>query len=306
VSRETRLGLLYGTLAFVIWGLTPIYWRLLLHVPAAEILAHRIVWGLFVIAGWMSIRGRWAELGSAVKRPRTVAALSLSTIFIAVNWGLFVWAVNAGRVLSTSLGYFINPLVSVVLGLAVLGERLNRRLWISVSLAAAAVAILTVRQGRVPWISLVLAFSFAFYGLLRKTVNADAVVGLTFETAALAPLAAGFLMYQKQRGVGAFGHQSVEVNVLLVAAGAITVIPLILFTLGVRRLPLSTAGLLQYIAPTCTFVLAVFLYDEPFTPAHALSFGLIWTALGIYTYDLRQRLHSRPRAPITPDPPVGA
>lgn len=294
VSRETRLGLLYGTLAFVIWGLTPIYWRLLMHVPAAEILAHRIVWGLFVIAGWMSLRGRWAELGSALKRPRTVLALSLSTVFIAVNWGVFVWAVNADRVLATSLGYFINPLVSVVLGLAVLGERLNRRQWVAVSLAAAAVAILTIRQGQLPWISLVLAVSFAFYGLLRKTVNADAVVGLTFETAALAPLAAAFLLYQKQSGVAAFGQQSVGVNLLLVAAGAVTVVPLILFTLGVRRLRLSTAGLLQYIAPTCTFLLAVFLYNERFTPAHAISFGLIWTALGIYTHDLRERFRTPP------------
>jgi chloramphenicol-sensitive protein RarD len=284
------LGLLYGTLAFLIWGLTPIYWKLLLQVPAAEILAHRIVWGLFVIAGWMSIRGRWPELARALGRPRTVAALSLSTVFIAFNWGIFVWAVNADRVLATSLGYFINPLVSVVLGLAVLGERLNGRQWLAVSLAAAGVMILTIRQGHLPWISLVLAVSFALYGLLRKTVNADAVVGLTFETAALAPFAAAFLFVQKQRGVAAFGHQSVEVDLLLVFAGAVTVVPLILFTLGVRRLPLSTAGLLQYIAPTCTFLLAVFLYNEPFTGAHAVSFGLIWTALGIYTIDLRHRL----------------
>jgi len=291
---------LYGTLAFVIWGLTPIYWKLLVQVPAAEILAHRIVWGLFFIAGWMSLRGRWPELLSVLKRPRTVAALSLSTVFIAGNWGIFVWAVNADRVLSTSLGYFINPLVNVLLGLLVLGERLNTRQWVAVSLAAIAVTTLTIRQGQLPWISLVLAFSFAFYGLLRKTVNADAVVGLTFETMALGPLAAGFLLYQKHRGVAAFGHQSVEVNLLLVVAGAVTVVPLILFTLGVRRLPLSTAGLLQYIAPTCTFLLAVFLYNEPFTAAHAVSFGLIWTALALYTYDLRQRLRTQHRHRVAP------
>jgi chloramphenicol-sensitive protein RarD len=293
VSRETRLGLVYGALAFVIWGLTPMYWKLLIHVPAAEILAHRVVWGLFVVAGWMSLQGRWPELAAAVKRPRTVAALALSTVLIGINWGLFVWAVNTGRVLSTSLGYFINPLVSVVLGLAVLGERLNRRQWIAVALAAAAVTILTIRQGHLPWISLVLAVSFALYGLLRKTMRANAVVGLTFETMALAPLAAAFLLLQKQRGVAAFGFQGTEINVLLVTAGVVTVVPLILFTLGVRRLPLSTAGLLQYIAPTCTFVLAVFLYREPFSAAHAVSFALIWIALGIYTFDLRQRLQSR-------------
>jgi chloramphenicol-sensitive protein RarD len=293
VSRETRLGLVYGALAFVIWGLTPMYWKLLIHVPAPEILAHRVVWGLFVVAGWMSFRGRWPELAAAVKQPRTVAALALSTVLIAINWGLFVWAVNTGRVLSTSLGYFINPLVSVVLGLAVLGERLNRRQWIAVVLAAAAVTILTIHQGRLPWISLALAVSFALYGLLRKIVPADAVVGLTFETMALAPLAAGFLLFQKHRGVAAFGFQGTEINVLLVTAGAVTVVPLILFTLGVRRLPLATAGLLQYIAPTFTFMLAVFLYDEPFSAAHAVSFVLIWTGLGIYTFDLRQRLRAR-------------
>ena len=301
MSRETRLGLLYGTLAFVIWGLTPIYWRLLLHVPAAEILAHRIVWGLFVIAGWMSLRGRWPELVAALKRTRTVMALSLSTVFIAVNWGLFVWAVNNDRVLATSLGYYINPLVNVVLGLVVLGERLNRRQWIAVSLAAVAVTILTIAQGHLPWISLVLAVSFALYGLLRKTVRVDAVVGLSFETMALAPIAAAFLLYQKNRGVAAFGSQGAGTDLLLVAAGAVTVVPLILFTLGVRRLPLSTAGLMQYIAPTCTFVLAVFLYNETFSTAHAVSFILIWTALGIYTYDLRRRLRTQaPRTTASP------
>ncbi len=213
-----------------------------------------------------------------------------------MNWGLFVWAVNADRVLATSLGYYINPLVNVLLGLVVLGEKLNRRQWVAVSLAAAAVFILTIRQGHLPWISLVLAVSFGLYGLLRKTVRADAVVGLTFETMALAPLAAAFLLLQKQRGVAAFGHQGSTVDVLLVVAGAVTVVPLILFTLGVRRIPLSTAGLLQYIAPTCTFLLAVFLYDEPFSIAHAVSFALIWTALAIYTFDIRQRF--RRESPI--------
>ncbi len=306
VSRETRLGLLYAASAFLIWGLTPVYWKLLVQVPAAEILAHRIVWGLVVVAGWMSLRGRWPELAAGVRQPRTVAALAASTVFIAVNWGLFVWAVNNDRVLATSLGYYINPLVNVVLGLVVLGERLNRRQWIAVSLAAAAVTILTIAQGRLPWISLVLAFSFALYGLLRKTVRVDAVVGLSFETMALAPIAAAFLLYQKARGEAAFGSQTVGIDVLLVAAGAVTVVPLILFTLGVRRLPLSTAGLMQYIAPTCTFILAVFLYNETFSAAHAVSFILIWTALGIYTFDLRQRLRDRPRSTTVADPPVRA
>ncbi len=294
MSREDRLGLLYTTGAFLLWGAVPVYWKMLRDVPALEILAHRVVWALVLVFIWMTVRRRWHELLAVLRRPRTVAALLASTVFIAVNWGLFVWAVNTGRVLSTSLGYYINPLVNVLLGFVVLHERLNRRQWTAVALAAIAVALMTLRLGRLPWISLVLAFSFALYGLLRKTVHADAVVGLAFETGALAPLAAGYLVLLNHRGTGALGHSDPTTDFLLVAAGAVTAVPLILFTLGVRRIPLSTAGLLQYIAPTCTFLLAVFLYDEAFTLTHAIAFGFIWTALGIYSFDLRQRLRARP------------
>lgn len=305
MSRETEnaeLGVAYAGGAFLIWGLTPIYWKALQHVPALEILAHRIVWGLVFVALWMSLRGRWPELRAVFETRRTVAALAASTIFIAVNWGLFVWAVNTDRVLSTSLGYFINPLMVVVLGLVVLRERLNRRQWLAVGLAALAVAILTLRLGRLPWLSLTLAASFALYGLLRKTVRADAVVGLSFEATALAPLAAGYLVFQELRGAASFGHTGVLTDLMLIAAGAITVIPLLFFTLGVRRVALSTAGLLQYIAPTLTFLLAVLLYGEPFTTAHAVSFSLIWTALAIYTFDLRHRLRRLERVAALEEP----
>jgi chloramphenicol-sensitive protein RarD len=298
------LGLLYATGAFLLWGVVPVYWKTLQHVPALEILAHRIVWGLVLVAVWMTIRGRWPELRAVFGRPRTVAALLASTVFIAVNWGLFIYAVNTNRILATSLGYYINPLVNVLLGLVVLHERLNRKQWFAVSLAALAVALLTVQVGRLPWISLVLPVSFGLYSLLRKTVNADAVVGLTFETAALFPFAAAFLLRQELRGVGALGHQGVRMDLLLLAAGAVTAVPLILFTLGVRRIPLSTAGLLQYIAPTCTFLLAVLLYNEAFTTAHAISFGLIWTALVIYSFDLRKKLQSIPDLDAAESPSV--
>lgn len=290
VVEEARIGVLYAAAAFLIWGLMPVYWKALQHVPALEILAHRIVWGLLFAAAWMSVRGRWPELRAVFTNPRTLAALAASTVFIAVNWGLFVWAVVAGRVLSTSLGYFINPLMVVLLGLFVLRERLNRRQWLAVGLAALAVAILTLRLGHLPWVSLALATSFALYGLLRKTVNADAVVGLTFEVTALAPLAAGYLLIQERRGAGAFGHLGWPTDLMLVTAGAVTVVPLLFFTLGVRRIRLSTAGLLQFIAPTLTFLLAVFLYEEPFSLAHAVAFSLIWVALAIYVFDLRNRL----------------
>jgi chloramphenicol-sensitive protein RarD len=304
LSRETRLGLLYTTGAFLLWGAVPVYWKTLQHVPALEILAHRIVWSLVFVAIWMTIRRRWPDLREVFRRPRTVAALFASTIFIATNWGLFIYAVVTDRVLATSLGYYINPLVNVLLGLIVLKERLNRRQWTAVALAGLAVVLLTVQVGELPWISLVLPVSFGFYSLLRKTVRADAVVGLTFETAALAPLAVGFLLRQEHLGIGALGHQGLRVDLLLVTAGLVTAVPLILFTLGVRRIPLSTAGLLQYIAPTCTFLLAVLLYDEPFSTAHAISFGLIWTALVIYSLDLRAKLRQKPELDDAESPAV--
>ena len=304
MSRETRLGLLYTTGAFLLWGAVPVYWKTLQHVPALEILAHRVVWGLFFVAIWMTIRRRWPDLREVFRRPRTVAALFASTIFIATNWGLFIYAVVTDRVLATSLGYYINPLVNVLLGLIVLKERLNHRQWTAVALAGLAVVLLTVQVGELPWISLVLPVSFGFYSLLRKTVRADAVVGLTFETAALAPLAVGFLLRQEHLGIGALGHQGLRVDLLLVTAGLVTAVPLILFTLGVRRIPLSTAGLLQYIAPTCTFLLAVLLYHEPFSTAHAISFGLIWAALAIYSLDLRAKLRQKPELDVAESPSV--
>jgi chloramphenicol-sensitive protein RarD len=304
LSRESRLGLLYASGAFLLWGVVPVYWKTLQHVPALEILAHRIVWGLVFVVAWMTIRGRWPELRAVFRRPRTVTTLLASTFFIAINWGLFIFAVNTNRVLATSLGYYINPLVNVLLGLFVLHERLNRKQWVAVALASLAVVLLTVQAGKLPWISLVLPVSFGLYSLLRKMVNADAVVGLTFETAALFPFAAALLLRQELRGVGALGHQGLRIDLSLVAAGAVTAVPLILFTLGVRRIPLSTAGLLQYIAPTCTFLLAVLLYDEPFSTAHAVSFGLIWIALVIYSSDLRARLRTEPDLDATESPAV--
>jgi len=304
LSRETRLGLLYATGAFLLWGIVPVYWKTLQHVPALEILAHRIVWGLVLVAVWMTIRGRWQELRDVFRRPRTVAALLASTVFIAINWGLFIYAVNTNRILATSLGYYINPLVNVLLGLVVLHERLNQKQWFAVGLATLAVVLLTVRAGELPWISLVLPVSFGLYSLLRKTVHADAVVGLTFETAALFPIAAALLLRQELRGVGTLGNQGLGIDVLLVAAGAVTAVPLILFTLGLRRIPLSTAGLLQYIAPTCTFLLAVLVYDETFSTAHAVSFGLIWTALVIYSLDLRSKLRDAPDLNAAESPAV--
>ncbi len=304
MSRETRLGLLYATCAFLLWGIVPVYWKMLQHVPALEILAHRIVWGLAFVAVWMTIRGRWPELRAVFRRPRTVAALLASTVFIAINWGLFIYAVNTDRVLATSLGYYINPLVNVLLGLVVLHERLNRNQWIAVGLAALAVHPADPPGRRA-------AVDFARAAGFLRTLFAAPQDGprrcggrADLRDRRPLPFRRRLLLRQEFRGVGALGNQGFRIDLLLVAAGAVTAVPLILFTLGLRRIPLSTAGLLQYIAPTCTFLLAVLLYDEPFSTAQAFSFGLIWTALIIYSVDLRARLRRAPNLDAIESPAV--
>ena len=289
-AAGVRAGAAFATAAFLVWGLSPLYWRLLLPVPALELVAHRVVWALAVVALWITVRKRWGEVRGVVGSARTLAALAASTVLIAVNWLTYVWAVNSGHVLDASLGYYINPLVSVMLGLLVLRERLTRRQLAAVLLAGAGVTVLSVAHGSLPWISLVLAFSFGVYGLLRKTVRAAAAVGLLFETALLAPLAAGYLAALALGGGGAFGHTPPATGALLASTGVITAVPLILFTEGARRLPLSTLGLLQYLSPTAQFLLAVLVYKERFTPADAVTFTLIWGGLAVFTVDLRRRL----------------
>lgn len=277
------------------WGLFPIYWKALGQVPALEVVAHRTAWGLVSVALWVTVRRRWSEVRAAVTNLRSLAVLAGTAALISVNWLLYVWAVAHDHVTEASLGYFINPLVNVMLGVAVLRERLSRAQGLAVGLAAAGVAVMTIGVGRLPWIALVLAVSFGLYGLARKTVAADAVIGLLVETAILAPLAAGYIVLCAVAGTGALGQTGVAVDTLLILGGAITAIPLVLFTLGARRLPLSTIGMIQYLSPTCQFLLAVLVYREPFTALHAATFGLIWLALGILTWDLRRRFRPSPR-----------
>jgi chloramphenicol-sensitive protein RarD len=279
------------------WGLFPLYWKPLAAVPALEVVAHRTVWGLVSVAIWVTWRRRWGEVRTAVARPRTLLLLTASAGLIAVNWLTYVWAVINDHVVESSLGYYINPLVTVVLGVIVLKERLTRAQVIAVVLATLGVAILTVGHGRFPWIALALAGTFALYSLVRKTVAADAVIGLLVETAILAPAALGYLAVAAVRGTGALGRDGAVVDTLLVLSGAVTAVPLVLFTLGARRLPLSTIGLIQYISPSCQFLLAVLAFREPFTSAHAGTFALIWTALALLTWDLRRRFASAPPVP---------
>lgn len=285
--------------AFLLWGLFPLYWKPLAAVPALEVVAHRTFWGMLSVAAWVTLRRRWRDIRIIARSPRPLVILTGTAALIAFNWLLYIWAVTHDHVMESSLGYFINPLVTVLLGVLVLRERLGRLQTGAVALAGAGVAVLTLGYGRFPWIALGLATSFALYGLARKTVAADAVVGLLVETALLAPLAAGLLLVKEHDGTAAFGHSGVLTTVLLLLAGPVTAVPLVLFTQGARRLPLSTVGLFQYISPSCQFLLAVLVYREPFTASHAATFGCIWAALALLTWDLRRHLRTLP--PVEPE-----
>jgi chloramphenicol-sensitive protein RarD len=288
-DRESRsssiTGVLCGVGAFVLWGIFPIYFKLVAAVPPAEVLAHRIVWSMLFVGGLIAIRRRWAAVGAVLVNRRLLATLVLSATVVSLNWVVFIWAVGEGRILGASLGYYINPLVSVVLGVVVLGERLRVAQWTAVGLAVAAVGWQIVGFGAVPWVALTLAVSFGFYGLIRKVARVDAFTGMFVETLVLSPLAVGYLLFLAVAGGGAFGRLGVQMDALLVAAGVVTPLPLILFVAGAQRIRLSTVGLLQYIAPTGQFLIAVFLYDEPFTRDNLVTFGLIWLALALYTID---------------------
>ncbi len=252
--------------------------------------AHRTVWAFACLAAWVTLRGRWGEVRAVVGSPRTLLALTGSASLIGFNWLLFVWAVGHGHIVDASLGYYLNPLVNVLLGIVLLRERLTRGQTLAVALAGVGVLLLTLSHGGLPWIALALAGSFGLYGLARKTVAAEAIVGLVWETALLAPLAAGFLALAELRGTGAFLHAPAHVSLLLLLGGLVTAVPLVLFALGARALPLSTLGLVQYVSPSLQFLLGVVVYREAFGVAHAISFAFIWTALALLSFDLRRRL----------------
>lgn len=281
--RERARGLAAALGAYLCWGLLPLYFKALQGVPALEILAHRVVWSVLLLGGLLAWR---RDLGAfrASFRGEKLPLLAVTTALIATNWLVYIWAVNTGRILEASLGYYVNPLVNVLLGVLFLGERLGGRQRAAVLVAAAGVLVLVVQAGRLPWIALVLAISFGFYGLLRKRAGVPAVGGLLAETALLAPAALLFLGTRAAGGEGTFGS-GLGRSLLLVAAGPITALPLVWFTVGVQRLRLSTMGVIQYIAPTGQFLLAVALYREPFGRAHAVAFACIWTSLAIYSWD---------------------
>ncbi len=255
------------------------------RVPALEIVAHRVVWSIVFLMGLTLLQRRWGEFRQVLKTPRTLLILALTTLLVSFNWLLYIWAVNAGYMLQASLGYYINPLVNVLLGMVVLKERLRRPQALAVLLAGAAVVYRTVSHGELPWIALGLGFSFGLYGLIRKMAPVSSLVGLGVETLLLTAPSAAYLVYLESQGAGALFRFGGSVDALLVGTGVLTAVPLLCFNLGARRINLSTVGLMQYIAPSGMFLLAVLVYGEPFTGGQAWSFTLIWTALAIYSID---------------------
>ncbi len=276
-------GFLYGLGAFGFWGLTPLYFKAVGHVPALEVMAHRVIWAMILMLVLLLWRRRLRELSRELGNPQRLLFYAATALLVSINWFIFIWAIQQNRLLEASLGYYINPLVNVFLGMLFLHERLNVWQRLAVALAAVGVLNLVIAHGVLPWIALALAFSFGFYGLLRKKARVDVMSGLTVETILLTPLAVTFLLLLGSHG--AFGRSDVGTNLLLVAAGFVTAVPLLCFLQATQRLALSTVGLMQYLAPTLNFLLAVLLYDEPFTLSHLVTFVCIWIALAIYSGD---------------------
>jgi len=282
---ETATGLLVAMQAFLIWGLSPLYWNHISQVPAFETLMHRVVWSLAFLLPILVFQKKMRPFLKALTTPRTLAVLTLTTCLVGANWFMFIWSINHGHVMQTSLGYYINPLVTVFLGMLFLKERLTTKQKTAVLLAGIGVVWLTIDYGTLPWISLALAFSFAFYSLIRKVVDVGPLVGLTVETLLMAVPASIYLGYLGATGGGTFLHSGATTDLFLMGTALMTALPLLLFNLGAKALSLSTIGFIQYLAPTCTFLLAVFYFKEPLDPSLVRTFVLIWSALALVTWD---------------------
>lgn len=284
-DRSDGRGLLALLGAFTIWGLLPLYLRELLSISALQILAYRAVFCCAAVLGFLALRGELGQVRQALANRATRGRLALSALLISINWLVFVWAVQSGRVIESSLGYFINPLVNVALGVLLLRERLSRLQRLAVAIAALGVAYLTWQARALPWIALVLAFSFGCYGLVRKTVAVESMAGLGSETLLIAPFGVGYLAYAQASGTGAIGDASPGVVTLLLLSGVVTAVPLWLFSYGARRVPYSTVGIMQYVGPSMQLMLGVLVFRERFDPSRAVGFALIWAALALYATD---------------------
>lgn len=291
-NREAAVGVAYALLAYGLWGFTPIYFKAIDHVPALDVLGHRVVWSAVFLGILLGMRRRLGEVIGLLRDFSRLRWLLVSAVVIAANWGVYIYAIQSDRILEASLGYYVNPLVSVFLGMLFLKETLRPWQWVAVALAGAGTLYMTLDLGVVPWLSLFLAFSFAFYGLVRKAAPVPPLLGLLVETLLVTPAALAFLVWLDVRGAGSFARIDRYTDLMLVAASLVTALPLLWFTNGAKRLQLSTMGMFQYIAPTVQLALAVLVYGERFTTAHAITFGLIWCALALYTYDAF-RVHPR-------------
>ncbi|MEU9596135.1 EamA family transporter RarD [Streptomyces sp. NPDC048109] len=293
---EQRIGLLNGIAAYGMWGLVPLFWPLLKPAGAGEILAHRMVWSLAFVAVALLFVRRWAWAGELLRRPRRLALVAVAAGVITVNWGVYIWAVNSGHVVEASLGYFINPLVTIAMGVLLLKERLRPAQWAAVATGFAAVLVLTIGYGQPPWISLCLAFSFATYGLVKKKVNLGGVESLAAETAIQFLPALGYLLWLGSQGESTFTSEGLGHSALLAATGVVTAIPLVSFGAAAIRVPLSTLGLLQYLAPVFQFVLGVLYFGEAMPPERWAGFGLVWLALTLLTWDALRTARRTARA----------
>ena len=278
-------GVAYASSAFFIWGLSPIYWKVLHNIPAFEIIMHRVIWSFFFLFIILVFQRHWAEFTTAVKTRRNLFILFPTTMLLGFNWFIYIWAVNNEHILQASLGYFINPLVNVLLGMVFLRERLRPLQMVSLVLAGIGVLYLTIQYGQFPWLAISLAVAFGFYGLIRKVAPVSSLVGLSMEMLFLFVPALAYIVILNSKGTGALFNVSIKIDLFLMGAAFLTAFPLLLFTLGARRLNLSTVGFIQYIAPSCMFLLGVFLYNEPLSSAQIWTFVLIWTALCIYSAD---------------------
>jgi chloramphenicol-sensitive protein RarD len=282
---DSILGVSYAATAFLIWGMSPAYWKILGEVSALEIILHRVIWSFFLLMTLIVLQRRWDEFLAVLRRRRMLLTLFATAVIISGNWLLYIWAVNNNYLLQASLGYYINPLVNVLLGTIFLRERLRRMQIVAVLMAAAGVLYLTVYYGAFPWIALTLALTFGFYGLIRKTAPVGSLIGLAVETMLLCLPAIICLIYLESRGLAFIFRVGLGLDLLLIGCAPLTAVPLLFFTLGAKRLYLSTVGLMQYIAPTCMFLLAVIVYGEPFSTVQIWTFTMIWAALAVYSTD---------------------
>lgn len=286
VDSGARRGFILALGAYLLWGLLPFYMKAVAHLPLAEVVAHRIIWSVPIAAAVLIWLGRTADFKAALRSPRMLAMAALTAALITVNWSIYVWAIAVDRTVETALGYYINPLVNVLVGALLLGERLNRLQIVAVALAAIAVIVLTVEGGKLPWVSLALAFSFAAYGFFRKTLPIGPSQGFLLEVLILSVPSLAYVVWLALASEGHFASGNTTDTLLFMGSGIVTAVPLLLFAFGARLLRLSTIGIMQYIAPTIVFLIAVFIFGEPFDTTQAIAFGLIWAALAIYTWSM--------------------